>query len=127
MFPTTVDQTRLLQKDYVFGIRQFGAAKAWSLAAFEGGRVLNDRIGDMPLVLIGDAAGRSVRAYERGGIAFQKGPDQATLIGEGQIWRMTEVGLVADNGAILPRVAGHVAYWFAWDSYLGPEAELVEG
>lgn len=35
MFPTQVDQTVLKQKDYVFGVRQFGAAKAWPLVAFK--------------------------------------------------------------------------------------------
>lgn len=127
MFPTTVDQSRLAQKDYVFGVRQFGAAKAWSLAVFRGGRVLNDQIGGAPLVLIGDAAGHSVRAYERGDITFGPGPDAATLIGAGQSWRMTEAALVSATGATLPRVAGHIAYWFAWDGYLGPAAELVNG
>lgn len=127
MFPTTVDQTRLRQKDYVFGIRQFGASKAWALGVFDGGKVLNDRIGDRALVLVGDTGGRTVRAYERGDLAFEAGPDAETLVGGGQAWRVTEAGLVAENGAVLPRVAGHVAYWFAWDGYLGPEAELVEG
>ncbi len=127
MFATTVDQTRLKQKDYVFGVRQFGAAKAWSLAVFDGGRVLNDAIAGRALVLIGDAGGRTVRAYERGEIAFEAGPDAVTLVGGGQTWRVTEAGLVAEDGAVLPRVAGHVAYWFAWDGYLGPTAELVEG
>jgi len=127
MFPTIVNQTRLQQKDYVFGVRQFGAAKAWSLAAFEGGKVLNDQIAARPLVLIGDAAGRTVRAYERGDIEFKEGPDATTLIGGGQTWRVTEAGLVPVTGATLPRVAGHIAYWFAWDGYLGPQSELVEG
>lgn len=127
MFPTAVDQTRLRQKDYVFGVRRFGAAKAWSLAAFEGGRVLNDRIADTPLVLVGDAAGRTVRAFERRDIVFSQGPGAAVLIGDGQNWRVTEAGLVAEDGRIMPRVAGHIAYWFAWDGYLGPKAELVEG
>jgi len=126
MFPTAVDQTRLRQKDYVFGVRQFGAAKAWSLAVFEGGRVLNDQIADTPLVLVGDAAGRTVRAYERQGVVFRKGPDAAVLTGGGQNWRVTEAALVAEDGAVLPRVAGHIAYWFAWDGYLGPKADLVE-
>lgn len=126
MFATTVDQTRLRQKDYVFGVRQFGAAKAWSLAVFEGGKVLNDAIAETPLVLIGDAAGRTVRAYERGDVVFEAGPDRAILVGDGQSWQVTEAGLVADDGAVLRRVAGHVAYCFAWDGYLGPKSELVE-
>lgn len=31
MFPARVDETQLRKKDYVFGIRQFAAAKAWPL------------------------------------------------------------------------------------------------
>ncbi|MEM7268289.1 MAG: DUF3179 domain-containing protein [Pseudomonadota bacterium] len=126
MFPTIVDQTRLAQKDYVFGVRQFGAAKAWSLNAFEGGKVLNDAIGDRNLVLIGDKAGRTVRAYERGSYAFAGGRNAQTLVANGRDWRITEAALVSETGENLPRVAGHIAYWFAWDGYLGPKAELVE-
>ena len=126
MFPTIVDQSRLQQKDFVFGVRQFGAAKAWALTAFRDGRVLNDRIADTPLVLIGDTEGRTVRAYERGDVSFSAGPDDATLTGAAQKWRITEAALVGADGASLPRVAGHVAYWFAWDGYLGPKAELVK-
>ncbi len=127
MFPAIVDQTRLRQKDYVFGVRQFGAAKAWSLDLFGGGKVLNDAIGDNPLVLIGDSAGRTVRAYERGAVTFSAGDDAAALRGVGQTWRVTEAALIGEDGATLPRVAGHIAYWFAWDNYLGPQAELVDG
>lgn len=127
MFPTAVDETKLRQKDYVFGIRLFGAAKAWSLAVFEGGRVLNDRIGQTDLVLIGDAGGRTVRAYERQGMTFQMGAEAGVLVEGGQNWRVTEAALISDDGARLPRVAGHIAYWFAWDGYLGPQSELVEG
>ena len=50
----------------------------------------------------------------------------ATLTGAAQKWRITEAALVGADGASLPRVAGHVAYWFAWDGYLGPKAELVK-
>ena len=53
------------------GIRDVAAAKAWPLAAFEGGRVINDRIGQRDIVLIGDSATRSVRAYDRGGRTFE--------------------------------------------------------
>ncbi len=37
MFPTHVDQSKHLQKSYVFGVRKFGGAKAWPLEAFAGG------------------------------------------------------------------------------------------
>lgn len=114
MFPTLVDETLARQKDHVFAIRAFGAARAWPLSAFEGGRVITDRMGDQPLILIGDSKGRTVRAYA------SDGRDVAGLDG----WSVAEDTLTAPDGAAFPRVAGHVAYWFAFKGYLGELAEL---
>jgi hypothetical protein len=124
MFPALVDETRHLQKDYVFGVRDFGAAKAWPLTAFAGGRVINDELAARPLVVIGDAAGRTVRAYERGPHRFSKTDDVSTLQAENGVWQVTEAALIGPNQETLPRVAGHIAYWFAWSGYLGDVAEL---
>ncbi len=122
MFPTRVDETVLAGKDHVFGIRTFAAAKAWPIDAFAGGAVINDRVGDLPVVLIGDAAGRTVRAYDRGARRFAGRP--GAVSSGGQPWRATEDALLGPNGERAPRVAGHVAYWFAWDGYLGARSEL---
>lgn len=120
MFPTAVNEVPMKQKDYVFGIREYGAAKAWPLTAFKDRRVINDRIGQTNVVLIGDEAGRTVRAYERGNLEFawENGPVS------GGAWQVTEAALTGPGGQNLPRVAGHVAYWFAWSGYLGDVAEL---
>ena len=127
MFPTRVDETRLKGKDYVFGMRDVAAAKAWPLAAFEGGRVINDRIGRRDIVLIGDAATRSVRAYDRGDRAFEAGIGDGALRGpDGGLWRIEESALVGPDGTRLDRLPGHVAYWFAWDGYMGVESELYQ-
>ena len=124
MFPALVDQSRLKQKDYVFGIRTVGAAKAWPVAAFGEGRVINDRVGQQEVVLIGDASTRSVRAYAREGRSFEASVDRGRLSGPGGVWRVEEEALVGPDGTRLPRVPGHVAYWFAWDGYLGVQSEL---
>ncbi len=123
MFPTVTDQTRLKQKDYVFGIRTFGGAKAWPIAAFTGGRVINDRIGDLNVVLIGDQTGRTVRAYDRGALQFTD-DGAGGLQADGKGWSVTEDALTGPDGATAPRVAGHIAYWFAWDGYLGAKSEF---
>ena len=125
MFPTNVDQRRHRQKDYVFGIRKFGGAKAWPLKAFKRKTVINDGMLDTPLVLIGDNSSRTVRAYERGSLTFkQKG---TSLISDnGQSWQVTEDALISGETQ-LPRVAGHVAYWFAWNGYLGAKSALYRG
>lgn len=124
MFPTQVDQTLVGQKEYVFGIRQFGAAKAWPLSAFKDQRVINDRIGDRDVVLIGDEAGRTVRAYLRSGKEFAVS-GKGLQTGDGVLWGGTEDALAAGDQS-LARVAGHVAYWFAWSGYLGDTAELYQ-
>ena len=130
MFPALADKGRLQPKDYVFGVRMPLAAKAWPIVSFagDGGKVINDTIGATPLVLIGDAATRTVRAYQRGDLRFAAGPTPATLAAaDGSSWRIEEHALVAADGRQLPRVAGHIAYWFAWDGYLGVRSELYDG
>ena len=126
MFPTNVDQQAHQQKDYVFGIREFGGAKAWPLKSFRRKQVINDTIQGRPIVLIGDAATRSVRAYERGGLTF-KGSESKITSTDGTKWQIGEDSLTAPDGRTLPRVAGHIAYWFAWNGYLGAESEVYGG
>ena len=53
MFPTRVNEAQLRQKDYVFGIRDVAAAKAWPLEVFRGGAVINDAVGLREVVLMG--------------------------------------------------------------------------
>ncbi len=124
MFPTLADQSRLLQKDQVYGIRTAGGAKAWPLDAFTDGAVINDRVGFSNVVLIGDAVTQTVRAYDRGDYRFSGGAN--ALSDPSGVWRVTEAALTGPTGQKLPRIAGHVSYWFAWDGYLGAESELYD-
>ena len=99
--------------------------QAWSLTDFEGGRVINAEVGDLPVVLIGDAATRTVRAYESGGRLFAAGSEPTTLVADGQDWQIEENALIGPDGARLPRLPGHIAYWFAWQGFI-PDAPLAE-
>ncbi len=122
LYPTVTDDTRLLQKDYVYGIRVAGGAKAWPITAFEKSPVINDAVGLSNVVLVGDASTRTVRAYDRGAHQFTWKNEQVT--GPGGVWQVSEAALVGPSGKRLPRMPGHVAYWFAWDGYLGAESDL---
>lgn len=127
MFPAVVgDETQIKRKDYVFGIRDIGSAKAWPIKVFRTMPVINDRVGFKDVVLIGDPKTRTVRAYVRK-------PDEEFKILKGQLlsdhmqWTIGEDFLISKNGKEKrSRVAGHVAYWFAWDNYLGVESALYE-
>ena len=128
MFPAAVArEDDVKRKDYVFGIREFGAAKAWPLTAFNAGRVINDAVGRQQVVLIGDAKTRTVRAYEREGESFSRDGQSGALtsvVSDEGTWAVTEDFLEGPDGKRLARVAGHVSYWFAWDGYLGVQSEL---
>ena len=128
MFPALVDETDVKQKDYVFGVRALGESRAWPLEAFADEMVINDAVGPQQLVLVGNAAGRTVRAYERGGRTFMKAAEPGALQDQdGGLWRMTEAALEGPDGARLPRVAGRLSYWFAWDGYWGADSSLYKG
>jgi hypothetical protein len=118
MFPMLVSDERLAPKDYVFALRADGHEQAWSLADFAGGRVLNANVGDLPVVLVGDAATRTVRAYASGGWEFAAGSDSTTLVADGQTWRIQEEALIGPDGAHLERLPGHISYWFAWQGFV---------
>ena len=127
MFPALVrDESRLQAKDYVFALRDFAAAKAWPLDLFAGGKVINDTLGDKPVVLIGDAESRTVRAYARGERRFEPGDAADSLRAAGEGWRVEEAYLQGPDGTRLPRLPGHIAYWFAWENFLGAHAPLSE-
>ncbi len=126
MFPVRVgDESIAARKDFVFGIETVGAAKAWPLKAFEGGKVINDRVGDLNIVLIGDAESQTVRAYRRGERRFHALADGSRGLSDGaQTWTLSEQFLTAADGERLPRLPGRLSYWFAWDNYFGTESSV---
>ncbi|MCH7929550.1 MAG: DUF3179 domain-containing protein [Proteobacteria bacterium] len=118
MFPALMADAQLKPKDYVFALRAGEHDKAWPLSDFEGGRVINDAVGDLDVVLIGDSASRTVRAYDARGRDFSAaGDDLESVVAGGEIWRVEEEALVGANGDRLPRLPGHIAYWFAWSGF----------
>jgi len=135
-FPVWQRSRLLEQGEPVFGLRLLDHAKAWPVTKVIAEAVLNDRMGgpeNTDLVLLGDPDSRAVRAYRRTGHTFKAGPDPGTLLDEaGQPWRVTEEALQppagtepagAEKTTPLPRLPGHVAFWFAWFGF-HPQTEV---
>lgn len=116
MFPAAVSDRTLQQKEKVFGLRISGSSKAWPLKQFTIPRAINDRIGIIPIVLIGDAKSSTVRAYRSNGILFTL-KDNNHLTANNETWTITESDLIGPQGEKLSRLPGHIAYWFAWSGY----------
>ncbi len=116
-FPAAVRDART-QKDQAFGIRVAGGVKAWPLERFANGAVVQDRVGLLDVVLIGDEAGGGVRAYEARGRTFKRDGADRLMAADG-IWVISEAALVGPDGRSLARLPGHVGYRFAWEGYFG--------
>ncbi|NIT79520.1 MAG: DUF3179 domain-containing protein, partial [Thermoplasmata archaeon] len=55
---------------------------------------------------------------------FHPGTDADTIIDDaGRSWRVTEEALVGPTGEQLPRIPGHLAYWFGWFAFF-PQTEV---
>jgi len=126
MFPSLGGGRDLVQKDYVFGLRVTAGAKAYPLKVFEGGRVINDQLGLLNVVLVGDAATRTVRAYDSGGRQFTSAGRKKLKTAEDGVWTVSEEHLTSASGEKLPRLPGHIAYWFGWESFVGGESEYYD-
>ena len=127
MFPVVIRDRRLAPKDRIFVLRDGDNEMAWALALFEGGAVLHDRVGPRDVVLVGNAETETVRAYESGGRTFvATEEDPSRLASEGSLWTVTEDALAGPAGESLARLPGHVAYWFAWQSYKAGKPVRVE-
>jgi hypothetical protein len=140
LFPVHETRDELPSKERIFGVARDGVAKAWTLTSLVDGKVVHDRLGDEALVLVANEkrisvegvtptgpleydAGGSVRVYATD-LRFRLGPDERSLVDEGGgVWRIEEEGLVGPAGESAPRVAGTLAYWFAWQAF-HPETSL---
>ena len=118
LFPALVRDTTRAPKALVFVLRITGSEQAWALTQFAGGKVINDRVGVVDIVLIGNAQTRTVRAYRRGALQFARGSQPDALVDDAGVhWVLSEDALTAPDGRTLPRLPGHVAYSFAFGSY----------
>ncbi len=142
MFPVWLQSDALDLKSFVYGLRIGGDRKAYRLTAIARERVVNDAVGDRPVVLVAArgavqtegvhqqfgpvayASGGEVRAFERDDRFFTPGdgPD-ALLDAEGGEWRVTEEALLGPGGERLERINGHLAYWFGWYAF-HPDTEV---
>ena len=118
MFPAVVRDRRLAPKDRIFVLRDGNNEMAWALSLFGGGALIHDRAGLRDVVLIGHAETETVRAYESGGRTFTAvEEDPFRVQSDGELWTVTEDALTGPGGESLARLPGHVAYWFAWQTY----------
>lgn len=119
MFPVAWRDKRLKAKDWIFGLLIAGAPRAYPLKELRKAPVLNDTHAGESVLLLADSERLTVRAYASGSHRFRAGDTPEELLDEtGHIWRVTEHALIkSTNDATLPRLPGHLAYWFGWYAF----------
>jgi len=136
MFPVWQRSDLLDTKSLIYALNIGGLPKAYPIDILAEEKVVNDTIGDTPVVLVASRgivsvnetsgregpvnyiAGSEVRAYNRGTYSFIPGPDADTVLdADGHSWQVTEEALIGPEGELAPRIIGHLAYWFGWFSF----------
>ena len=126
MFPVSPRDRRLLPKAYVFALQLKGQAKAYPLEILGKKMVVNDTMAGVNLTVIANARTRTARAYERGQYTFVPGSTPASVKDKttSEIWQIREEYLFnPETGERLPRLGGHISYWFGWYAFY-PNTEV---
>lgn len=120
MFPVWQRSQALPAKTWVFAQLIDDHPKAYPLSVLKDELVVNDTLAGQNLVVIHEDGGHGARAYERGDYTFAPASlDTTTLVLDeaGKRWQVTETALMGEDGERLPRLPGHMAYWFGWYSF----------
>lgn len=142
MFPVWQRSGLLPPKEFVYTLHLNGTAKAYQVEALVNDKVLNDTLGNIPVVLIANRGavtvdglhqlqgpvfydvGGEVRAFNRGNETFIPGEDPNSVIDSaGNQWLVTEEALISPDGKTAERLPGHLAYWFGWYAFF-PNTQL---
>lgn len=127
-FPVWQKSAKLPAKEEIYALQIGAAAKAYPIARVLRERLVNDRIGETAVVLVGDPESGAVRAYRREGLSFRAGGVGKVRDETGRSWTVTEERLVPDGEGAepLPRLPGVVAFWFGWYGFY-PQTEVWDG
>ncbi|HVT57300.1 MAG TPA: DUF3179 domain-containing protein [Thermoanaerobaculia bacterium] len=123
MFPVARRSQALPAKSRVFAIVVDGAAKAYPLDRLATRPVVHDTLSGHAVLVVREPGSEAVRAYDPGNHTFL--PELSSDGGSLRLreeatrasWRLLEEGLVGPAGETLPRLPGHLAYWFGWFSF----------
>jgi len=112
---TGTDTLSWKDKSWVAGLVVRNAAKAYDWNLLKRQRVINDRVGQQPVVLVLAADGKSFFAFERPAPETEFSLRNDTLFSAGQAWNLTGAALTAT--APLRSITAYQEFWHSWSTF----------
>ncbi len=132
-FPISNPDNRLHPKNRVIGIHSDGTARAYQITAFDTAtQVINDQIGNLSIVVVGNSNLNIASIYNRaladGTIlnfsAIEDGLPNVLLDDEGNTWDIFGKAVSGPRaGEQLAQTESYTSFWFAWATFF-PGTEL---
>jgi hypothetical protein len=115
IFPAPNRDGPLSSKVWVYAVRTGAGLSAYPISLLARRGLIEDRDGEVAIVVVATPDGSGGRAYERDGLSFGVVDLAAGILlgSDGQTWRLSETALLAEDGRRLPRLPGHNSFWFA--------------
>ena len=138
IIPEKYKDSRLPTKELVMGLDVNGASKAYPLRELQDMPLVQETLGDTPVVIVFDPLSQAAAAYEANldgqsiTFALQNSPSDRHLflVDEGTGTRWNAFSGKGVDGPLsqksLRRIPSHYSFWFAWKDY-HPGTLLLEG
>jgi len=122
-FPVWNKSKILKDKEEIYAVRVADNAKAYVIKTLLKQQIVNDEIGEVPIVLIVDPKSEAVRVYRRESFTFSLVSGQIKDDSD-RVYQLLEDALVSSDKK-LERVPGYVIWWFAWYGFF-PQTEIYQ-
>lgn len=102
-------------KSWVIGIMVGKLAKAYDWNRFENERIIHDKVGDTPVLLVLSSDNKSFFAFARPSDEMQFSMRNDTLFQNGQQYRLDGMGLASNS--TLRRLPAYQEFWHSWHTF----------
>jgi hypothetical protein len=135
LFSISRKDDRYHPKEMVLGVEEGGIRRAYPFAELEGSPVVNDVVGDVPVVVFYDKETETITAFARTlgdeVLEFRAGGDEGSHVimdsAYGLSWDFQGRAMDAEGEAMqLEPVTAFKAFWFAWFAFY-PETQVYTG
>lgn len=111
---TRTDSLSWKEKSWIIGIELDGVSKAYDWIETKSKGIVNDKIGNTPVVIAISADGQSFAAFKRPTGSFQFTIRNDSLITESNAYSFSGVG---KNSERLSRIKAYQEFWHSWQTF----------